>query len=157
MENTSPNFEPINRCLSALSIKIDASTGSFDKLLCEKLVIPYKLYLQKRNFFTSPAHTCENQTYQIINLIRSALSFTDFIFTIGRYMYKDNRFLGYFITTIAKDLSILYKRMKNQLNQNMMLEHAEIIEKMNEGLYNIFYNCYFSQIAARLAPIWINT
>lgn len=38
-----------------------------------------------------------------------------------------------------------------------MVEHAEIIEKMNEGLYNIYYNCYFSQLAARMAPIWINT
>jgi hypothetical protein len=39
------------------SIRIDASTNSFDKLLCEKFLIPYKLYLQKRNFFSSPAYT----------------------------------------------------------------------------------------------------
>ena len=39
----------------------------------------------------------------------------------------------------------------------MMIEHAEIIEKMNEGLYNIYYNCYFSQLVSRMAPIWINT
>lgn len=34
---------------------------------------------------------------------------------------------------------------------------AQIIEKMNEGLYNIYYNCYFSQYTSRLAPTWINT
>jgi hypothetical protein len=38
-----------------------------------------------------------------------------------------------------------------------MVEHAEVIEKMNEGLYNIYYNCYFSQLVSRFAPIWINT
>ncbi len=34
---------------------------------------------------------------------------------------------------------------------------AEVLEKMNEGMYNVYYNCYFSQFTARLAPNWINT
>lgn len=28
---------------------------------------------------------------------------------------------------------------------------------MNEGLYNVYYNCYFSKNVVKLAPTWLNT
>lgn len=43
------------------------------------------------------------------------------------------------------------------MSEEQMLENAEIIEKMNEGLYNVYYNCYFSNFTSQLAPMWINT
>lgn len=43
------------------------------------------------------------------------------------------------------------------MNQEKLFELAEDLEKMNEGMYNVYYNCYFSQFTARLAPNWINT
>lgn len=44
-----------------------------------------------------------------------------------------------------------------QLSEQEKMLNAQIIEKMNEGLYNIYYNCYFSKYTSRLAPLWINT
>lgn len=99
-----------------ITIDINRCTNSFDRLIYERFVNPYKLYLQKRNLFGCAAHSSEDENYQLINLIRNGLSFTDIIFTIGRYLYKDNKFLGDFVTVIAKDLSQLYKMMRLQLN-----------------------------------------
>lgn len=92
-----------------------------------------------------------------MNLIRNALSFTDVVFTIGRYLYKNNKFLVEFNMAIGRDLARLYRRMRVRMSEEQMLENAEVIEKMNEGLYNVYYNCYFSNFTSQLSPMWINT
>jgi hypothetical protein len=62
-----------------------------EKMLSEKLIVPYKLYLQKRNMLNFLNN--ENELYQIVNLIRSALAFTDVVFILGRYFFKQHPFL----------------------------------------------------------------
>lgn len=115
MDSMYSNFSAIDRCLAALTIEADTSTNSFDRLISIKFIVPYKLYLQKRSFYGSVYQNTDSEYFQLINLIRNALAFTDFIFTIGRYMYKNNKFLGEFVIAMGKDLCYLYKRMKTQL------------------------------------------
>ena len=76
---------------------------------------------------------------------------------MGRYLYHQNGFLADFNIVIAKDLSDIYERLKLKLAETIAVENAEVLEKINEGMYVVFYNCYFSSYVGKYSPVWINT
>ena len=92
-----------------------------------------------------------------MNLIRRAVSFTDIIFLIGRYLYREHRFLAEFNILIAKDLAELYAALRGRMDKGLAMENVEEIERMNEALYNVYYNCYFSRFVSGKAPVYIDT
>jgi hypothetical protein len=56
--------------------------------------------------------------------MKTALGFVSIIFTMGRYLLKQYRFLVEFNVVLAFDLSNLYQRLKLKINEEFCLEHA---------------------------------
>ena len=56
--------------------------------------------------------------YVLINLIETALSFTNILYTIGRYLLKKNNFLVEFNLVMAKDLSNIYQVIDSKMDRH---------------------------------------
>lgn len=128
-----------------------------EQLLVIKLIQPYKQYLFKRNLLVLNTEEGQSEIYLLMNLLRKALSFTDVLFLLGRYFVSQHNFLIDFNIAIAKDLSGLYRSLKTRLSEEESIENSQVLEQINEGLYSVFYNCYFNKFVSYYAPIWIKT
>lgn len=54
-------------------------------------------------------------------------------------------------------MSMLYQKLKKKMSAEFCLFHADILETINENLFIVFYNCYFSRCVSCYAPVWIDT
>ena len=57
------------------------------------MIKPYKAYLLKRNKLNLKEMEPEIHCFALINMLKSALSFTNILYTLGRYLFKKNNFL----------------------------------------------------------------
>lgn len=80
------------------------------------MMVPYKSYLLKRNVLHLKEIEPRFHNFAIINLLKLALSFTNIIFTIGRYLFKTNSFLVDFNIIMARDLSCMYNTLNLKLD-----------------------------------------
>lgn len=98
----------------------NAPTKGFDEVLKHKLLLPYRIYLQRRCFYSSAEFPREEEAFQIINLLKRAVNFADIVFTLGRYLYKENNFVADFNILLAADLSQLYLSLIEDLTPEMV-------------------------------------
>jgi hypothetical protein len=124
------------------------------------MIAPYRLYLQKRvtiDFYDTSSNQCEAKVYQLLNLINLGTSFTEMIYTIGRYYVKEYEHVIDFNIVLAADIKFLYTEMidliKRPASESFLLE----IELAHEKMYIIFYNCYFHSYIRSNVPRWILT
>lgn len=97
--------------------------GDLDLILEKKLLLPYKLFLQKRavsqiNVFYAKSNTeSEVRVYQLINLLNMGTSFTDIIYTFGRYYITEYGCAVDFNISIGADLQVIYKNMVDNVRR----------------------------------------
>ena len=86
-------------------------------MLAKKLILPYKLYLQKRassricEYYGKSNSECEVRVYQLINLLNMGSTFADIIYTFGRYYLHQFGWAVDFNITIGADLKVVYQNM----------------------------------------------
>ena len=134
-----------------------------DLILEKKLLLPYKLFLQKRAvskinvFYAKSSAESEVRVYQLINLLTMGTSFTDIIYTFGRYYIQEYGCAVDFNISIGADLQVIYKNMVDNVRRPASREILEEIEMLHEKLYVVFYNCYFHKYLKHYVPKWVIT
>jgi hypothetical protein len=133
------------------------------EMLAKKLILPYKLYLQKRassrisEYYGSSSSECEVRVYQLINLLNMGSTFADIIYTFGRYYLNQYGWSVDFNVTIGADLKIVYQNMVDNVVRPASRAILEEIEIIHEKLYVIYYNCYFHKYLKQYIPKWVIT
>ena len=129
-------------------------------MLQQNLLVPYRLYLQKRSLVIfgqdNPQHS-EARIYQLLNLINSGTSFSSIFFVLGRYYQQTIRCVQQLNQVLAQDIAFIYRIMSNQLVPPVTNQFLEDLGGVHEKMYVIFYNCYFCQAVAGFRPKWIKT
>lgn len=92
-----------------------------------------------------------------MNLINMGTSFSDMLFTLGRYYVNKIPFILDFNIALAQDLSKSYQILTELLFTFPCRDVLPVIEEMHERMYSIFYNCYFYRDTKKFAPQWILT
>lgn len=124
------------------------------------MIAPYRLYLQKRvtlDFYDTAASESEAKVYQLLNLINLGTSFTEMIYTIGRYYVKEYEHVIDFNIVLAADIKFLYTEMVDLIKRPASESFLYEIELAHEKMYIIFYNCYFHTYVRSNVPRWILT
>ena len=88
------------------------------------MLVPYKTYLLKRNALHLKEIEPQFHSYAIINLLQLALSFTNIIFTIWRYLVRSNSFLVDFNVIMARDLACMYNTLNLKLDEKFISQHV---------------------------------
>ena len=96
-------------------------------MLNEKLIEPYKMYIYKRSCGQITVDKVEYEIYALINLLMFGTSFSDTIFTLGRYIFKENRCVRDFNVVMAKDFAKLYKRLSSVLYKEIAVENVTVL------------------------------
>lgn len=97
------------------------------------------------------------RTYQLLNLITLATSFSEIIYTFGRY-YLDRFTCSIdFNIILGADLQFVYEDMIEHVNKPATKDILYEIEAVHEKMYVIYYNCYFHRYLKGYVPKWVIT
>lgn len=140
-----------------------SAKGEVELILEKRLIVPYKLFLQKRavsnisSYYGQTQIEREVRVYQLINLLTMGTCFSDVIYTFGRYYLTDYGCAVDFNMTIGADLQLIYKNMVDNVVRPASKALLWEIEMLHEKLYVVFYNCYFHKHLKRYIPKWVIT
>ena len=97
------------------------------------------------------------RAYQLINLLNTATSFTDILYTFGRYYMQQYGCTIDFNIVMGVDLQAIYTMMAECAKKPTPIGILEEIEAVHEKLYVVFYNCYFHKYLKHYVPRWVQT
>ena len=100
----------------------------FNRLLTDKLLEPYRIYLYKRSIYSLDATDADKHKVPILlSLLTTISNISDILFTLGRYLYTSNLCLVDFNLQLAIDASNLYFSLKYSLSSDDIAHYVRFI------------------------------